>query len=508
LKLQRAIGQTSQILLLFVQDASVSTGAGLANVVGSNVAYTWFHNSQALVSTGTASTAGTTGTYSTSAWTQVSSSQALGWYSFGAPDGVFAIGDCVGIHFYNAPNMVPLPVEIELVRDNPQQFSSSKVFLAHTSTSPANVVQIQGQNAVTTGSGILSVSTQALTYQVNVTSWANSTVAATSSGIVDVNLVNIWNKSAVTSASGILTVSTQSLVGIVVSTQALTYNVNVTSWANSTVAATSSGIVDVNLVNIWNKSAVTSASGTLNVSTQLMNFKVNVSSWANSTVVATSSGIVDVNLVNIWNKSAVTSGSGILTVSTQALAAAGSDIQTVWGQPIVTSAAGIFDVNLINVLNQPVVTSGAGILNVSTQTLAAGAGDIISVYGVPIVTSGAGIINVSTQKIDKGGYGVTTNADKGGYGVTTNADKTAYSLTAAERASIMDVINTTVVSEAYRSSSAAGTVTQLMYEVLANVTDMVNSGTSRTLNSVTSHTAITVQYQYDSTTPSAISRIA
>jgi len=47
-----------------------------------------------------------------------------------------------------------------------------------------------------------------------------------------------------------------------------------------------------------------------------------------------------------------------------------------------------------------------------------------------------------------------------------------------------------------------------MYEVLANVTDMSNSGTTRTLNSVTSHAAATVQYQYDSTTPSAITRIA
>lgn len=427
MKLQRAIGQTSQILNLFVQDGSVSTGAGLANVPATTVSYTWFHNNQAAVSTGTAVSTASMGTYTSGAWTQISSSLALGWYQFGLPDGALAIGDCVGVHIYvstGAFPMVPLPIEIELVRDNPLQFTTSKVFLAHTSTSPANVVQAQGQNVVTSASGQFQVSTQALTYNVNVTSWANSTVVATSSGVVDVNLVNIWNKSAVTSASGQLTVSTQTV-------DKTGYLVNVTSFSNTITT-------NANVLQAYGSAIVTSASGQFRVSTQ--------------------------SLVGI-------------VVSTQSLAGITVDIGTVYAQPLVTS--------------------GAGILNVSTQTLAAGAGDIISVYGTPIVTSAGGIIRVSTQAIDKGGYGVTTNADK-----------TAYSLTAGERASIMDVINTTIVSENYRASSDAGTITQIMYEVLANVTDMGNSGTTRALNSVTSHTANGVQYQYDSTTPSSISRIA
>jgi len=142
LKLQRAIGQTSQILNLFVQDGSVSTGAGLANIPATTVSYTWFHNNQAAVSTGVAVSTASMGTYTSGAWTQISSSLALGWYQFGLPDGALAIGDAVGIHFYvstGAFPMVPLPVEIELVRDNPQQFSSSKTFLAYTSTSPSNI---------------------------------------------------------------------------------------------------------------------------------------------------------------------------------------------------------------------------------------------------------------------------------------------------------------------------------------------------------------------------------
>jgi hypothetical protein len=472
-KISRAIGQTSQILNLFVQDGSVSTGAGLANIPATTVSYTWFHNTQAAVSTGTGVSTASMGNYTSGAWTQISSSLALGWYQFGIPDGALATGDCVGLHLYvstGAFAMVPLPVEIELVRDNPLQFTTSKVFLAHTSTSPANIVQIQGQNAVTSASGILNVSTQTLDktgYIVNVSSWANSSVVATSSGIVDVNLVNIWNKSAVTSASGQLTVSTQTV-------DKTGYIVNVSSWANSSVVATSSGIVDVNLVNIWNKSAVTSASGQLQVSTQslvgivvstqTMNFKVNVSSWANSTVVATSSGIVDVNLVNIWNQSAVTSGAGILNVSTQTIDKTGY------------SLGGTTFANVVQIYSQPAVTSGSGILNVSTQSLA----------GIVVSTQSLAGIVVSTQTIDK----------------------TGYSLTAAEEAAIAGVVLSTTQAESYRASSAVGSITQLMYEVLANVTDMGNSGTTRALNSVTSHAVNGLQYQYDSTTPSSITRIA
>lgn len=400
MKLQRVIGQTSQILNLFVQDFSATTGAGIANIPATTVSYTWFHNTQAAASTGTGVSTASMGTYTSGAWTQISSSLALGWYQFGIPDGALATGDCVGLHIYvstGAFNMAPLPIEIELVRDNPLQFTTSKVFLAHTSTSPANIVQIQGQNAVTSASGLL-----------------------------DINVANIVNSAAATSAAGQL----------LVSTQAMKYTVNVTAWANSTVAATSSGIVDVNLVNIWNKSAVTSASGTLTVSTQ--------------------------SLVGI-------------VVSTQTMN---------------------YSVNITSIVNSAAVTSGAGILNVSTQSL-------------------SGIV-VSTQTIDKGGYGVTTNADKSNYTLSAayDAAKTAsqagdaMALTSAERGTVAGVILSTTQAESYRASSATGSITQLMYEVLANVTDFGNSGTTRALNSVTSHAVGTLQYQYDSTTPSSITRIA
>src|SRR5437879_1785232 len=262
MKLSRQIGTVSQIANIFIQDATVSTGAGLANIIASSVSFTLLQDIQAAISTGTC-TSGTLGTFSSATLTQVSSSNALGWYQFGIPNGALAAGSCSLIHIYGAPSMAPLPIEMELTKTNNQQYASSTVFLAHTSTSPANIVQIQGQNAV---------------------------------------------------------------------------------------------------------------------------------------------------------------------------------------------------------------------------------------------TSSAGTLNGRTQAIDKTGYNATT---------TVNLDKTAYSLTAAEEAAIAGTVLTTTQPEAYRASSAVGSIMQLQYEMLANLIEFSNSGTTRTLQSITSHAATALTYGYDSsTTPSSISRTA
>lgn len=468
MKLQRNVGQTSQILLLFVQDVSVTTGAGLANVIGSSVSYTWFHNNQISVTTGTASTAGTTGTYSTSAWTMISSSNALGWYQFGAPDGVFATGDCVGIHFYGAPNMVPLPVEIELTRDNNQQFVSSKVFLALTSTSPANITQAVGQPIVTSGAGILNVSTQA----IDKGGYGVTTVSATIT--TNANVIQAYGSAIVTSASGQFLVSTQAIdkggYGVTTVSAAITTNANV--------------------IQAYGSAIVTSASGQFLVSTQA----IDKGGYGVTTIAATIT--TNANVIQAYGSAIVTSASGQFRVSTQSLVGIVVSTQTIdkTGYDVTSFYA------------QPAVTSGAGILNVSTQALAAGAGDIISVYGQPIVTTAAGVIRVSTQSL--AGIVVSTQSLVGIVVSTQTVDKTGYTVTAADKAAMMAVISSTTISETYRASSDIGSIPQLMYEMLANVTDFANSGTTRALNSVTSHATGTLQYQYDSTTPSAITRIA
>jgi hypothetical protein len=298
MKIIRSLGVQNQILDVFVQDASNTSGAGLANVQGSSLSYSWWHDTQNGASTGVASTAGQMGTYSTSAWVQVSSSNALGWYQLGAPNGVFAAGNSAVMHLYGAFNMAPLPLEIDL--------------------------------------------------------------------------------------------------GATVSTQALNYGVNVTSIAGSPP---------------------------------------------------------------------VTSAAGILQTSTQALSSA-----------------------------------------IFTGYTSSGPSNITQILGSAPVTSAAGVLNVSTQAIDKTGYSLI-----GAYDLAKTAaqDGDAMSLTVAERVAIAGVVLSTTQAESFRASSQAGNVVQLCYEILANVTEFTNSGTTRALNSMTSHAVSGLQYQYNnSTAPSAITRIA
>lgn len=224
MKISRQVGTASEILQLFVQDATVTTGAGLANVIGSSVSYSWFRNNQSAVSTGTASTAGAMGVYSTSAWVQISSSNALGWYQFGAPNGAFTSGDVSGIHFYGAPSMAALPVEIELTKTDNQTYTSSQSIGNVLAQVSSNLYRIYSQNAVTSASGELRVSTQALATTTNA------------------NVLQVYSSAVVTSAGGQLLVSTQALA----------------TTTNS------------NLLQIYGNQVVTSAAGQLRVSTQTM----------------------------------------------------------------------------------------------------------------------------------------------------------------------------------------------------------------------------------------------
>lgn len=557
MKLSRKVGTVSEILNLFVQDASVSTGAGLANIPATTVSYSWLHNTQAAVSTGVGLSTASVGSFTSGAWVQVSSSLALGWYQFGIPNGALAAGDAVLLHLYvstGAFPMAPLPIEIELTQtDNQTAMSSQNIssvvgsvgsvlgttsvnviqILGSTpSTSAAgiynvNVKNIQNSNAVTTSAGVLSVSTQALssasfssvtgsvgsilgTTAVNVLQILGSGAVTSAAGIFDVNIKNIVNSAAVTTGAGILNTSTQSLSSANFS--------SVTGSVGSILGTTA-----VNVLQIQGSGAVTSAAGI---------FDVNVIKFLNTTSVGTP-GYVGIDWGQITNTTATQylSGTTISSVANNVFSGTSNvNVIQVQGSAAVTSAAGIFDTNVIKFLNTTSVgrpgyvgidwgqitnstttqnLSGTTISSVTNFSISGTSNvNVIQIQGQNAVTTSAGVLQVSTQAIDKTGYTVSTNQDKTGYTVATNQDKTGYSLTAAEEAAIAGVVWTSTFPEAYRGLNAVGNMSQLMYEILANNVEFGNSVTTRTLNSVTSHTAISVQYQYDSTTPSAITRLA
>ena len=184
MKISRQVGTVSEVLSVFIRDATNVSSAGLANVVASSVSYGILRNNQATVSSGTCSTStGALGLYFTSTLTQASSTLALGWYQFGVPDFAFASGSSSLIHLYGAVNMAPVPIEIELTKTNNQQYTSSSIY------SSTNIIQ-SVTNSVGVSTVTTPVSVSSGTWQAGVSSLSVS-VDVSSSIMVSSNAVQM-----------------------------------------------------------------------------------------------------------------------------------------------------------------------------------------------------------------------------------------------------------------------------------------------------------------------------
>src|SRR3990167_3759380 len=127
--LNRQIGSTSQLIHVFIANATVSTGAGLANVSAYSLSISWWRDDMTSTSTYTAST-GTLGTWGASTVAQVNSTFALGWYQIAIPNGVLASGNTALMHLYGPGSAAPTPLLFNITRDDSQEYASSKTILA------------------------------------------------------------------------------------------------------------------------------------------------------------------------------------------------------------------------------------------------------------------------------------------------------------------------------------------------------------------------------------------
>jgi len=320
MKISRQVGTQSQILNVYAQDFSVTTGAGIANIPASTVSYSWFRNNHAGVSTGVGVSTASMGTYTSGAWTQVNSATALGWYQFCIPNDALLSGDCSALLLRvstGAFNMAPIPIEIELTKTNNQQYTSSQ-------TIQANVIQAYGSAIVTSAAGQLQVSTQAIDkggYGVTSIATAVTTTA---------NIVQIRGSAAVTSNAGILTVSTQAI-------DKGGYGVTSISASVTTTA---------NVVQIYGSAAVTSASGQLTVSTQAIDkggYGVTTVSLYGTAIETSAAGQVraGIDWANVTNKAAYNDLSSTFISTNQSIAGASAPTaaqvaQAVWDE-IATS---------------------------------------------------------------------------------------------------------------------------------------------------------------------------
>ena len=182
--ISRQVGTVSTHVNVFVPNATVSTGAGLADIVASTVTLAWYRSDSSGVSSYTL-TSGTLGTFAGSTMTQASSSLALGWYQVALPDSLFASGHQAVVHLSGAASMAPVPVLIELTKTDNQVYTSSQVFAqvnspvtASSVTAGVNVTSFRGSAAVTTAAGVLSAGVSSVTGAVGSVTGAVASVTA------------------------------------------------------------------------------------------------------------------------------------------------------------------------------------------------------------------------------------------------------------------------------------------------------------------------------------------
>ena len=170
----RVVGTVSEIVPVYVQDLSVTSLQGLANVAASTVSASWFRSDATGASSIPIISTAALGTYSSGNWVQVNSTFAKGWYEFGAPSAMFSSGRWAVLHVYasatSTTSFSHSPIYFELTKTDNQTYVSSQTLstaICRIYSSPivttfpgiqtADVSTVFGSNFVTTAAGTLGV---------------------------------------------------------------------------------------------------------------------------------------------------------------------------------------------------------------------------------------------------------------------------------------------------------------------------------------------------------------
>ena len=113
---------TSVALYLFIQNSSVTTGAGLTGLVFNSASLVAYYVRPLAAATAiTLATQTTTGAFSSGGFVEVDATNMPGVYRFDVPDLALATGvNSVVVMLKGATNMVPVVLEIDLVAYDPQ----------------------------------------------------------------------------------------------------------------------------------------------------------------------------------------------------------------------------------------------------------------------------------------------------------------------------------------------------------------------------------------------------
>jgi hypothetical protein len=343
--ISRQVGKVSSLVTLFLNDRTVSTGAGLANIVASTVRISWLRSDQAAVSSWTLTT-GTLGTWGASTMTQVGSTSTLGAYQFSLPDGAFVSGDSVYIQFMSSTAaFAEVPLVIELTKTDNQTYLSSQVI--GRVNAPVGVSTLPAVSSIST-----PVTASSVTAGVNVTTMA--------AGLLSTQAV-----SSVINEGGLIH------RGTAVSSTASTISLDATlsTYANDLLTGAivfikgGTGAGQSRVLDDW-----TSTSSVAAISP---NWTVNPTSTSVYEVHAAAPGSNSTfPLVTLASTQILVGASTVTTPVTASSVTAGVNVTSFVGSAAVTSAAGVLGPVRVSSISIPVSVS-SGVVAVSTITVAA-----------------------------------------------------------------------------------------------------------------------------------------
>lgn len=242
-------GATSKIALIFIQDSSSTTGAGLTGLAfntASLVAYRARSDDGNAGGIAMTLATATKGTWTSIGFVEKDATNMPGWYEFGIPNAALASGsDWCAIEMKGATNMVPFQLLIQLTGADFQD----TVRAGLTALPNAAATSAGGLPTVGTGASQIDVDASG---RVNVGKWLGTLVTAATAGIPDVNTKNINNVSgaSVTTVAAVIgTTIAPTFTGSLIKS-------DVTDWNGTAVSApATAGIPEVNIKNMNNVSA-------------------------------------------------------------------------------------------------------------------------------------------------------------------------------------------------------------------------------------------------------------
>lgn len=443
----RQVGTVGQMVDLFVQNATVTTGAGLPNLLISSFNAYYHRTDMTSTSTVTLVSTGTMGTWSSGQWLQINSTLMMGWYQFCMPNGMLVAGSSVSLHMAGHPSMAPVVARFDINRFNNQGWVSSephnvtRLYSDAAVTSAAGVLavdvsSIQRGSAVTSAAGRLAVATvgvSSITVGVSTSWFSGGTVATSEAGVLRVDVSSVMGTKAVTTVAGYFpthfdlaltrnitsTVAfSNTTISTVMSSVSFGGSVDVTSFWGTGVATSAAGVLAVDVSSIQRGSAVTTAAGRLAVGTVGISnfpFGVDISSIRGTTAVTTVAGYLpahfDLGLTRNVDSTVTFSSVSFSTYPSL-------DVSTIIGQ---MSTANISTVRF----------------SVSTVLTPISVGDVnvTSIWGTGLVTTAAGRIAVGAVGASSISVGVSTSWFSGGTVVTSAVGVLAVDVSSIQRGS-------------------------------------------------------------------------